>query len=197
MRPIRTTLSNKNLINMGVPKALLDLSLEDLDLSEKILDYVQGYIDNIDNSFKYNKGLFLYGSNGTGKTSIASIIIKEAYRHRYTAKRMTWVDYMTLYTRAWGCNNFELKMHTEDVIKDIKDREFLVLEEIGKEQDNKLAMTLLEDLLRHREDKGFPTIICTNLTPKSVVERYGASIESLIKGNMTPIKLVGKDNRKE
>lgn len=197
MRPIRTTLSNKNLINMGVPKALLDLSLEDLDLNEKILDYVQGYIDNIDNSFKYNKGLFLYGSNGTGKTSIASIIIKEAYKHRYTAKRMTWVDYMTLYTRAWGCNNFELKMHTEDVIKDIKDREFLVLEEIGKEQDNKLAMTLLEDLLRHREDKGFPTIICTNLSPKSVVERYGASIESLIKGNMTPIKLVGKDNRKE
>lgn len=197
MRPIRTTLSNKNLINMGVPKALLDLSLEDLDLNEKILDYVQGYIDNIDNSFKYNKGLFLYGSNGTGKTSIASIIIKEAYRHRYTAKRMTWVDYMSLYTRAWGCNNFELKMHTEDVIKDIKDREFLVLEEIGKEQDNKLAMTLLEDLLRHREDKGFPTIICTNLAPKSVVERYGASIESLIKGNMTPIKLVGKDNRKE
>jgi DNA replication protein DnaC len=197
MRPIRTTLSNKNLINMGVPKALLDLSLEDLDLNEKILDYVQGYIDNIDNSFKYNKGLFLYGSNGTGKTSIASIIIKEAYKHRYTAKRMTWVDYMTLYTRAWGCNNFELKMHTEDVIKDIKDREFLVLEEIGKEQDNKLAMTLLEDLLRHREDKGFPTIICTNLAPKSVVERYGASIESLIKGNMTPIKLVGKDNRKE
>lgn len=181
MRPIRTTLSNKNLINMGVPKALLDLSLEDLDLSEKILDYVQGYIDNIDNSFKYNKGLFLYGSNGTGKTSIASIIIKEAYKHRYTAKRMTWVDYMTLYTRAWGCNNFELKMHTEDVIKDIKDREFLVLEEIGKEQDNKLAMTLLEDLLRHREDKGFPTIICTNLAPKSVVERYGASIESLIR----------------
>lgn len=197
MRPIRTTLSNKNLINMGVPKALLDLSLEDLDLNEKILDYVQGYIDNIDNSFKYNKGLFLYGSNGTGKTSIASIIIKEAYKHRYTAKRMTWVDYMTLYTRAWGCNNFELKMHTEDVIKDIKDREFLVLEEIGKEQDNKLAMTLLEDLLRHREDKGFPTIICTNLAPKSIVERYGASIESLIKGNMTPIKLVGKDNRKE
>ena len=197
MRPIRTTLSNKNLINMGVPRALLDLSLEDLDLNEKILDYVQGYIDNIDNSFKYNKGLFLYGSNDKGKTSIASIIIKEAYRHRYTAKRMTWVDYMTLYTRAWGCNNFELKMHTEDVIKDIKDREFLVLEEIGKEQDNKLAMTLLEDLLRHREDKGFPTIICTNLAPKSVVERYGASIESLIKGNMTPIKLVGKDNRKE
>lgn len=197
MRPIRTTLSNKNLINMGVPRALLDLSLEDLDLNEKILDYVQGYMDNIDNSFKYNKGLFLYGSNGTGKTSIASIIIKEAYKHRYTAKRMTWVDYMTLYTRAWGCNNFELKMHTEDVIKDIKDREFLVLEEIGKEQDNKLAMTLLEDLLRHREDKGFPTIICTNLAPKSVVERYGASIESLIKGNMTPIKLVGKDNRKE
>ena len=197
MRPIRTTLSNKNLINMGVPRALLDLSLEDLDLNEKILDYVQGYIDNIDNSFKYNKGLFLYGSNGTGKTSIASIIIKEAYKHRYTAKRVTWVDYMTLYTRAWGCNNFELKMHTEDVIKDIKDREFLVLEEIGKEQDNKLAMTLLEDMLRHREDKGFHTIICTNLAPKSVVERYGASIESLIKGNMTPIKLVGKDNRKE
>lgn len=197
MRPIRETLSVKNLINMGVPKALLDLSLEDLDLGNDIQEYVQGYIECIDNSFKYNKGLFLYGSNGTGKTSIASIILKEAYRHRYTAKRITWVDYMTLYTRAWGCNNYDLKMHTEDVIKDIKNREFLVLEEVGKEQDSKLAMTLLEDLLRHREDNGLPTIICTNLAPKGVIERYGASIESLIKGNMTPIKLVGKDNRKE
>lgn len=196
MRPLRKTLSTKNLINMGVPKALLNLSLDEMELDSKIRDYIEGYIHRIYDSFKFNRGLFLYGSNGTGKTSIACIIITEAYRHRYTAKRITWLDYMSLYTRAWGCNNYEIKMHTEDVIKDIKNREFLVIEEIGKEQDNKLAVTLLEDLLRHREDKGLPTIICTNLTPKGVIERYGASIESLIKGNMTAIKLVGTDNRR-
>ena len=50
---------------------------------------------------------------------------------------------------------------------------------------------------KFREDRGLPTIICTNLTPKDVKEKFGNSIISLIQGNMTPYKLVGIDRRTE
>ena len=70
-----------------------------------------------------------------------------------------------------------------------------MLEEVGKEIDSKITKPILEDLLRYREEKGLVTIICTNLTIKDLEDLYGASIMSLIKGNMTPIKITGKDRR--
>jgi hypothetical protein len=51
--------------------------------------------------------------------------------------------------------------------------------------------------LRYREDKGYVTIICTNLKPSVIEDKYGASVSSIIKGNMTPIKLEGQDKREE
>ena len=67
----------------------------------------------------------------------------------------------------------------------------------GKEVDSKASAPILEDLLRYREDNGLVTVICTNLSPKDIENRYGVSVSSLLKGNMTPIKIEGVDKRKE
>lgn len=200
-RPIRNHLSPSNLLKRGVPKQFHNCTTEDLDDfgSEdraKVLEFIKEYIDNLPLSFNNNVGLFLFGSNGVGKSFIASLIVKEAYRFRYTSKRCTFVDYVTEYTNLWNIKNAEEKEEETGLFyHNYKAVEFLVIEEIGKELDTKLSPTVLEDLLRYREEKGLVTIICTNLTPKELVEKYGASIGSLIKGNFTPIKLVGADKR--
>ena len=103
------------------------------------------------------------------------------------------MDYVSLYTRAWG--DSVAKQEVEEEINKIKSREFLCIEEIGKENDTKVAVNVLEDLLRYREDNSLPTIICTNLSPKVIKERYGNSIYSLLKGNCVPIKVTGEDKR--
>ena len=103
------------------------------------------------------------------------------------------MDYVSLYTRAWG--DSVSKQEVEEEVNKIKSREFLCIEEIGKENDTKVAVNVLEDLLRYREDNSLPTIICTNLSPKAVKERYGNSIYSLMKGNCVPIKVTGEDKR--
>ncbi|MBO8161067.1 MAG: AAA family ATPase [Thermosipho sp. (in: Bacteria)] len=202
-RPIRTHLSPVNLSRRGVPKKFHNLTIDDFDDFEKqdlvkVKEVVKNYIENLDEVFEQNLGLLLYGSNGVGKTFLASLIVKEAYRHRYTSKRCTFVEYINEYTKVWNAKSVQEKEELEELFyHNYKAVEFLALEEIGKELDTKLSPTILEDLLRYREDKGLPTIICTNLTPKTIVERYGQSIGSLIKGNFTPIKIVGADVRQD
>lgn len=200
-RPVRTSISNLNLLRRGVPKHLLDVTLGQLDDfndpdRNKVIQYIKNYVKNIPENFKNNQGIMLYGSNGVGKSFIATIIVKYSYIFRYTSKRCTFMDYINEYTRMWGCKNPQEKEELEELFyRNYKAVEFLCLEEIGKELDTKLAPTVLEDLLRYREERGLVTIICTNLNPKDLKEKYGNSIMSLIKGNCTPIKLVGQDNR--
>lgn len=202
-RPVRSYLSPKNLILMGVPKKFHELCIEDFctfddkDLA-KVRDYVEDYLDRLPEAFSNNEGLFLYGSNGVGKTFIACMIVKEAYRRRYTSRRVTFVEYMSSYTRMWGAKTPDEKEYLEqEFYNNYKAVEFLVLEEIGKEIDSKVAAPILEDCLRYREDHGLVTVICTNLDLSEVKNRYGASVYSLLKGNMTPICIEGRDKRRE
>ena len=161
-------------------------------------DAVKEYLHNLPQSFENNQGLLLYGSNGVGKTFISCMIVKEAYRHRYTSHRVTFVEYINSYTRMWGAKTPEEKeLLEQEFYNNYKAVEFLVLEEIGKEVDSKVAAPILEDCLRYREDNGLVTIVCTNLSVSVIKERYGASVMSLMKGNMTPIRIEGKDKRKE
>ena len=202
MRPERKHLSMVNLNKRGVPTQYHLHTYDDLDdfgspERKVVIDYIKEYIKDIHQRFEINEGIFLYGSNGVGKSYIASLIVKYAYQFRYTSKRCTFTEYITEYTSLWNIKDSEaLEEATGLFYHNFKSVEFLVIEEIGKELDTKLAPTVLEDLLRYREEKKLVTIICTNLEPKEVVSRYGNSIGSLIQGNFTPIRLVGADNRK-
>ncbi len=203
MRPERITMSKESLSLIGIPKKFHSLTIDDFDTFgnsdlEKVKRYITDYLDNMQQVFESNEGLCLYGSNGVGKTFIACMIIKEAYRRRFTAKRVTFVEYVNLYTQLWGVKSYEEKtLLEEEFYNKYKAVEFLALEEVGKEIDSKIAAPILEDLFRYREDKGLVTIMCTNLAPKDLESRYGVSVSSLIKGNMTPIKIEGADMRRD
>lgn len=201
-RPRRTYINPKSLLCVGVPKAMHNIKISDLDIPsekyEKVVNYVAMYISSLCamsfEDFKNNyKGICFMGSNGTGKTLLSSLILKEAYACRYSCKRITFTQYVSIYTESWGNNEISLSPLTVD---DIKNVEFLVLEEIGKEIDSKVTAPILEDLLRYREDNGLITIICTNSDVKNLTARYGESIMSLIAGATTRITLTGTDFRK-
>lgn len=200
-RPIRTVVSEDSLKLIGIPKSFRGNTLKDFDVKgkselKKVKGLVQAYIEDLDSNFENNKGLFLYGSNGVGKTMLSSIILKEAYRHRYTSRRSTFVEYVDKYTKVWNAKSADEKATLEDELYTYyKAVEFLVLEEVGKEIDSKVSAPILEDLLRYREDNGLVTIVCTNLNISLMTERYGESCISLLKGNTTPVMIECEDKR--
>ena len=200
-RPVRNTLNDSSLSMIGIPKSMAHNSLcdfkvhKDSDLLD-VKNLISDYIKNIQSNFDNNKGLFMYGSNGVGKTMLSCIILKEAYRNRYTSRRATFVEYIDKYTKIWNARTSDEKEQLEDTLYTYyKGAEFLVLEEVGKEIDSKVSAPILEDLLRYREDKGLVTIICTNLNLEIMLERYGESCISLLKGNTIPVMIESKDKR--
>ena len=203
-RPLRTVISTDNLSYMGIPKRFHNTTLDDFKTngSKQLRAFkscVEDYINNLVYHLKKDgMGLCMLGSNGVGKTMMSCIIMREVYKHRYTARRVTFSEYISKYTFIWGANTPTEKesLETEFYTK-YKAVDFLVLEEVGKEVDNKIATPILEDLLRYREDKGLVTCICANLNPETIHERYGESIFSLIQGNMLPIIIETTDKRKE
>lgn len=200
MRPVRTHINPKSLKLIGIPKSFIDIKLDDYNVEDEDLEsvktFVGNYIDKIDTMFKTTSGIFFNGSNGVGKTMLSCIIAKEAYRHRYTTRRCTFIEYIDKYTRVWGAKNAEEKESIEDDLYTYyKSVEFLILDEVGKEIDSKVSAPILEDLLRYREDNGLVTIICTNLNFDLMLEKYGNSCMSLLKGNCTPITIDSKDQR--
>ena len=202
MRPLRNNISKSSLIMMGVPKKFCNKTISDFDTFGKkslgqIKTFVQDYLNNLENNVEENNGICFIGSNGVGKSFLSCIILKEMYRHRYSCRRVTFSAYISAYTESWGATKSDRDVIEQDLLEKYKGVEFLVLEEIGKEIDSKIAKPILEDLLRYREEHGLVTIICTNLTPSTIKELYGASICSLINGNMTVIVIDSEDKRQE
>lgn len=201
-RPIRTTLNSDSLILMGVPKRFTDKTIKDFnDYGKKSLKsvkkFVADYIDHIEENIEDNKGILFVGSNGVGKSLLSCIVLKEAYRHRYSCRRITFKSYIDAYTESWGATKSERDVIEQDLLEKYKGVEFLVLEEIGKEIDSKIAKPILEDLLRYREEHGLVTIICSNLNVDVIKEIYGNSVLSLLRGSMTRIVIDSEDKRQE
>lgn len=187
---------------MGVPKRFTDKQIEDFNTYNKkslrsIKKFMESYVENIVENVENNKGICFMGSNGVGKSYLSCIVLREAYRHRYSCRRVTFSAYISAYTESWRVAKSDVSIVEQDLLDKYKGVEFLVLEEIGKEIDSKIAKPILEDLLRYREEKGLCTIICTNLTPDTLKDLYGESVCSLINGNMTVIIIDGEDRRME
>lgn len=202
MRPLRGEMNNASLVMMGVPRRFCDKTIEDFNTYGKkslnsIKEFVVNYINDLDTNVEENRGICFIGSNGVGKSLLSCIILKEMYKHRYSCRRVTFSSYISAYTESWGANKSEKDVIESELYEKYKGVEFLVLEEIGKEIDSKIAKPILEDLLRYREEHGLVTIICTNLTPQTLKELYGASVCSLINGNMTVIVIDSEDKRQE
>ena len=89
-RPLRKSLNLSSLRFAGIPEKFFKTTLRDFDVShdkelQQVYTFVNNYLHTMNETeLKDMKGICFYGSNGVGKTMLASIILKRAYIMRYS-----------------------------------------------------------------------------------------------------------------
>lgn len=192
-RPVRTKLSAKNLLYRGVPKEFIHATIDEYPIDEDLHKLFSRYMENLDLMYDDKVNMVLYGSNGSGKTYLSSLIVKEAYRKRYTSFRVTLQNFIDMHFK-------KMEEGVAEKMRRIIESEFLILDEVGKETfaKNQFNIIVLEELMRQRETLGKPTILCMNLPLEDkggFYDQYGNSIKDLISGNYLKVLFEGESNR--
>lgn len=192
MRPAREKLSPKNLAYRGVPHEFFESSLDDYELNPDHYQIISKYLEHLPIMVDEMINLILYGANGNGKTYLACLIVKEAYRRRYTSFRVTLKRYIDLYFQRKD-PDIALKLD------EIENCDILVIDEVGKEgfDGKQYNIAIFEELLRHRDTICRPTIKCTNLNLDQLYEQYGSSIRDLIEGKDVKLIFNEESHRRE
>jgi DNA replication protein DnaC len=178
--------------NMQHPQKPIKL---DYHSANKTILEIAEYVKHIVNAKKKGISIMLAGSNGTGKTLLATSILKAAIMKGMSGQMTSLGGIIQCYTDGWGDPR---KRQIFD--QRIKDTDFLMIDDVGKEYQAKnsdLTEIMFDNLIRYRVGRLKPFILTTNTAPNDLKNRYGNSLMSLIEGNCLKLKVVDADFRKE
>lgn len=158
----------------------------------EVLNHVKAVIDSIGPVSKRGIGLFFFGPNGTGKTGLMAEVLKAAIRAGYSARMASLGGIIQKLSDGWYSSDAR-----EEFLKYVKQVDFLGIDEVGKEYRGKseLVVTAFDLVLKYREQRMLPTFMTSNRYPKDLVGDYSESIMSVLKSQMIPIELCGRDWR--
>ncbi|MGB4439337.1 MAG: ATP-binding protein [Sedimentibacter sp.] len=135
------------------------------------------YADKFQEYFERGIGLYIEGTNGTGKTHLAAAISLQLINKGVPVVCKTSIELLDDIKRAFDAN----KTNEFEVISVYKQVDLLIIDDLGKEQCTDWSMSTLYSILNDRYEDMKPTIITTNYNEDSLIK------------NMTP---KGSDNEK-
>lgn len=186
------------LASANIPESLMHLTAEDMDSEFKVqnaayLERVLLYIANLPSAVKDGFGLYLYGDNGSGKSFISTLIVKQALKKGYSAYFILLKDLIDVGFDS--LMNPDIKQDLSTLITQI---DFLVIDELDSVQSDihPSVQSLLTSLLKKRSYSNKPLIV-TATTPRDGIKyTLGTTIYSTFSERLSEIVFVG-DYRKQ
>lgn len=190
------------LLNAGIGIAYQRLALNDCtSVNPAALDAVIEYLgeDRIKSNLNLGIGLVLWSkTRGTGKSLLATILLKRVLEMGYSGYFTTFPDMLDMYQSSW--RDPEQKRWFDRKVRNVS---FLVIDDIGREneargaakEEHSMGMkdAMVDAVIRARNAAALPTIITTNYTPERMGKTY--DVVSLLSGAAMPIEVTGADYR--
>lgn len=186
------------------PKFLREAKMKDLYLNDKrrieVIKYAKKFIDSYKNGKKI-KGLYLYGSFGSGKSYIINALLNELGKEGVICISVYYPSLLKTLKEGF-------KTNYEERLKEIIECDVLLLDDIGAENNTAWARDeILGTILQYRMDNGLSTFFTSNLNLEELEEHLKTTTNSTdkikarriierIKQLTEPIELVSENLRK-
>ena len=145
-------------------------------------------------------GLYLWGSNGTGKSHLMNCAFKKFIDKGYKVRIYPMDEIVNMFTSSWYSD--AERQHLDNILRNV---DFLGIDEFGKnvDKDGKpvylpdLVRRIMEQIIRYRVQMHKPLWITSNTDPKLVTDVFSEDIASLLNEAVVAVCVRGSDYRKE
>ena len=168
----------------GVGKRFLQRTFENYSCNEESVNAfmkAKDYADNFEKNSKDGMGLYIEGTNGTGKTHLAVAIGLQLMNQGIPVICRTSVDMLADIRKAYD----DEKLSEAEILSVYKNVDLLIIDDLGKEQCTRWTVSILYSILNDRYEKMRPTIITTNyneseLKAKLTIEGDSSNVDAII-----------------
>lgn len=184
----------------GIKSGWHEKGLEDFTNDDDALDKVERYLSDARIMVKDGVGLYLWGSNGTGKSHLMNCAYKILIGKSYKVRLYSMDEIVDKFTSSWYSD--DEKHELNNILRNI---DFLGIDEFGKniDKDGKpvylpdLVKRVMESVIRFRVQMHKPIWFASNTDPKFVKDVFSEDTASLLREAVVPICVRGSDFRKK
>lgn len=166
------------------------------DVQQSVIDEVtplMRYLENHQNYIARGIGLLMHGPVGTGKTMVATLLLKDLLKLGYTGFSTTFARTINAFTSTFRSNEEKRWFADKFMYSQV-----LLLDDLGRELrsvHSNLPQSTFDLILRTRVQEGRPTLLTTNCTPAELETGYGAAVLSMLKEQSLLLEFSGTDFR--
>lgn len=182
----------------GIKTSWHEKTLDDFTNDDEALGIVRKYLDNQTEMKSRGVGLYLWGSNGTGKSHLMNCAFKELIRGGSNVRVYSIDEVVDKFTSSWYSD--EQRKELNYVLRNI---DYLGIDEFGKNVDAEgkgnlapLVKRVMESVIRYRVQMCKPMWFASNTDPSCVKEVFSEDVASLLREAVVPVCVRGEDFRK-
>ncbi len=142
------------------------------------------------NKEKSKNGLLLIGSFGTGKTHLANAIVNEVRKSGLAPVFLTAPTFFNFFRPGSSVS-------ANAATKALGSVPLLIVDELGRTTGSEFERTQLQEVLDARSQRGFPTVLISNLNMEGLMDFVGAAIASRVPMLFCPVVCAWGDYRKK
>lgn len=170
----------KNIYIYDIPKEIEEASMKEIDTDDprrfEVITWLKNYIDNYKKG-NPQKGLYLTGNFGCGKTYLVAAMLNELAKSNYKVAIIYYPDFLRRIKESFNNDS-----DYGNLINTIEKVEILLIDDIGAETTTPWARDeVLGTILQYRMQEHLATFFTSNLTLKELEEHLSVSTKGIEK----------------
>jgi DNA replication protein DnaC len=162
-------------------------------ISDLVVRPVRNFCDAIDENLDHGKGLWFYGSSGTGKTTLAMLVSRVALDAGRSVAIYSLPKLLTRIRRTYDGAPGEQSY--SELFNRLASVDLLHIDDVGTESRTEWVLEQLYALINERYETGRSLVITTNYEEDELRKTVGERVVSRLSEMCYPLPLFEEDRR--